>query len=487
MQIYHNLKLDFNIFIFLVVASVYFRETGSSFVHNYIEETLKTPVKFECDVLVAGGGTAGTVAALAAARNGAKTVLIERHGHLGGSMINGAGPLHSFFNLYKAFPATGKIQVVRGIPDEIVNRLIKAGGCLGHLEQEIGFEYDSIATIIDWEIYKQVIFEMMREAGVKLLLHTLIADTIVENGAVKGIIVESKSGREAILAKTVIDATGDADVSFRAGAKCTNMFPDGHVGMPFGMSGVDIPKAVEYFKDQGLIYSLIHSDKGSDYDNIVRVGFHLKQVPAFTEFMEKSGMWGPLTVARHEGDFSFINTTNMKPLDAIDIEEITRAEVELRDQVMTMAGMLKKHIPGFARAYVTWTPVHFGVRRTRIVECEHDISIDEIINAERFHDEVALYGFHDLAPRIIIKDGKFFGIPYRALLPKKIENLLVAGRLITSNWEAHMSTRNTVSCMAQGQAAGTAAALASKSGVSPRMLDTDLVRNKLREQGAFLG
>jgi ribulose 1,5-bisphosphate synthetase/thiazole synthase len=441
----------------------------------------------ECDVLVAGGGTAGTVAALAAAANGAKTVLIERHGHLGGSMINGAGPLHSFFNLYKAFPQTGKIQVVRGLPDQIVNRLIRVGGCLGHLEQEIGFEYDSVATIIDWEIYKQVIFEMMREAGVKLMLHTLIADTIVENGTVKGVIVESKSGREAVLAKTVIDATGDADVSYRAGAKCANMFPDAHVGMPFGMAGADIPKACAFFAEKGIIYSMIHSDKGSDYDNVVRVGFHLKELPEFKDFMEKAGMWGPLTVARHEGDFSFINTTNIKPLDAINIDEITRAEIELRGQVMAMAGMLKKYVPGFERAYVNWTPVHFGVRRTRIVECEHDITIEEIINAQRFSDEVALYGFHDLAPRIVIKDGKFYGIPYRALLPKNVENLLVAGRLITSNWEAHMSTRNTVSCMAQGQAVGVAAALAAKSGTSPRKIDVRALQDKLREQGVFLG
>ena len=453
---------------------------------NFITESRKTPITDEYDVLVAGGGTAGTIAALAAARNGARTLIIERHGHLGGSMINGAGPLHSFFNLYKAFPETGKIQVVRGIPDELIRRLTQAGGCMGHLEQEIGFEYDSVATIIDWEIYKHVIFNMMQESGVKLMLHTFVTDVIKEENSVKGVIVESKSGREAILAKTVVDCTGDADVAFRSGVECPNTYPDGHVGMPFGMTGVDIPKAAAYLEKQGVIYSMIHADKGSSYDNIVRMGFHLNKLPEFTEYMNKSGLWGPLTLARHENEFSFINTTNIKPLDAVDIHEITRAEIELRAQVMAMAELLRRHVPGFKNGYISWTPVHFGVRRSRIVSCDYDISIDDIVNARRFADEVAVYGFHDCAPRIIIKDGKYYGIPYRALLPKGVENLIVAGRLITSNWEAHMSTRNTVSCMAQGQAAGTAAALAAQNGKPPRDLDTEDLRTVLREQGVFL-
>ncbi len=404
----------------------------------------------ECDVLVAGGGTAGTIAAIAAARNGARTVLIERHGHLGGSMVNGAGPLHSFFNLYKAFPETGKIQVVRGIADELIQRLTEAGGCMGHLEQEIGFNYDSVATIIDWEIYKQVIFEMMTEANVHMRLHTWISDVVKEDNELQGLIVESKSGREAILAKIVIDATGDADVAYLSGAECTNMFPDGHVGMPFGMSNVDIPKAYKYITEQNIVYSMIHADKDSDYDNIARIGFHLNKLPAFKEFMQSSGLWGPLTLSRHEGDFSFINTTNIKPLDAVNVEEITRAEVELRSQVMKMASLLKENIPGFEHAYVSWTPVHFGVRRTRIVTCEYDISLEEIINGQRLMMRLL---YMDSMTWLQRSSSKMESITVYPIVPyflKNVENLLVAGRLITSNWEAHMSTRNTVSCMAQG-------------------------------------
>lgn len=451
-----------------------------------LEKEKTIPVRLECDVLIAGGGTAGMVAALAAARNGARTVIIERYGHLGGTMVNGAGPLHSFFNLYKAFPDAEKKQVVCGIAQEIVDRMVQVGGSFGHLEQEMGYRYDSTATLIDREIFKGVIFDMMEEAGVKVLLHTFVADVIKEGDAIKGLIIESKSGREACLAKVVIDASGDGDVAYKAGVPCINTYPDAHVGMPFGMANVDIRKAVEHLQEKGMITQIVHADKGSTEDNIVRVGFDLKKLEVFRDYMNQFGLWGPLTVSMHENDFSFINCTNIKPLDAIDIEEISRAEMVLRKQVVTMANLLKKNIPGFENAYISWTPIHFGVRRTRIVECEHDITIDEITNATRFDDDVAVYGFHDCAPRIMIKDGGVYGIPYRALLPKGVENLLVAGRLISSNWEAHMSTRNTVSCMAQGQAVGTAAALCAKSGINPRQLDIKLLQKTLKDQGVYL-
>jgi len=454
---------------------------------EFIEEKRAVHVKLECDVLIAGGGTSGVIAAIAAARNGANTVLVESKGFLGGTMIDGAGPLHSFFNMYKAFPGVGKKQLVRGIPQEIIDRMIAAGGSLGHIEAEKGFSYDSVITIIDSEIFKNVIFTMIQEANVKLMLHTLVVDVIKEGNAIKGLIIESKAGREALLSKVVIDTTGDADVAYKSGANCNNMFPDGHVGMPFGMANVDIMKFTDYLNKNDMVDHIIHANKGSDTDNVVRLGFSLNKIDAFKTDMEKHGMWGPLTVSRHEGDLSYINCTNIAPLDALNPDEITRAEIVLRGQVMTMSNLLKKHIPGFENAYLSWTPTHFGVRRTRIVECEHDLSIDEVLSGARFSDEIALYGFHDCAPRIMIKDGGAYGIPYRALLPKNIENLFVAGRMISSNWEAHMSTRNTVSCMAQGQAVGTAAALCCKTVSAPRNLDTDLLRKTLISDGVYLG
>ena len=256
---------------------------------------------------------------------------------------------------------------------------------------------------------------------------------------------------------------------------------------PIEVSNKDRIITKAFFGEKSMITQIVHAQKDDGTDDIVRLGFDLKKIPVFKEYMEKAGMWGPLTVSHHVRDIGYINTANIKPLDALDVEEISRAEVVLRGQVNAMSEMLKKHIPGFENAYLYWTPVHFGVRRTRIVECEYDISIDDVINGVKQKDEIARYGFHDMAPRIMIKDAGCYSIPYRALLPKRIENLLVAGRLITSNWEAHMSTRNTVSCMAQGQAAGTAAALCARDGVPPRGLNVAEFQKTLLAQGVYLG
>jgi 2-polyprenyl-6-methoxyphenol hydroxylase-like FAD-dependent oxidoreductase len=455
---------------------------------NFIEENLKTPVKYECDVIVAGGGTAGVVAALAAARNGAKTILLERNSFLGGSMLNGAGPLHSFFNLYKAFPGVEKVQVVRGIPQEIVDRMVAAGGSPGHLEQDKGGSYDSVITLIDWEIFKGVIFDMMEEAGVRMLLHVMAVETVREGNKVKGVIIEGKSGREAVLAKAVVDATGDGDVAARAGAKFIKMHGSTKIGMPFGMTNVDMPRLVKFLEEHEMVNQIVRADKdGSRIDDIIRLGFELKKIPLFREYMDKTGIWGPLGASLHEFNYNYINGTSLPNVDTTDTETLSKAEVTLRKQVMTLSKMLREHIPGFEKAYLTWTPVSVGVRYTRVIECGHDMSLDEIVNCARFDDEVMLYGFHDMAPRVMIKNGGYYGIPYRALIPNGVEGLLVAGRLITSTFEAHMSTRNTVSCMGQGQAAGTAAALAAKTGFSPRDLDVKLLRETLRSQNVFLG
>lgn len=248
---------------------------------------------------------------------------------------------------------------------------------MGHVEMEKGYKYDSVATIIDREVFKAVAFKMIKEAGINLLLHTLMVDVVKEGNALKGIVVESKSGREAILAKTTIDTTGDADVAFRAGVRCTIMKRS--AGMPFGMTNVDLKRAVEFFQEKDMLSELGHGDKGSDRDNIVRIGFELRKLEVFRKFMEKSAMWGPLTVSQHEDDLSFINTANTKPIDAVDVGEMTRAEMELRRQVMGPAELLKKHILGFERAYISWTPIQFGVRRSRILDCEYDLSLEEIV------------------------------------------------------------------------------------------------------------
>ncbi len=453
---------------------------------RFITEKLETPVRFEADTVVCGGGTAGVVAAIASARGGARTILVERYGFVGGTLLNGAGPIHSFFNLYKAFPGAKEQQVIKGIPQEIIDRMMELGASPGHLEQDKGGNYDSRITLIDWETYKDLALRMLEEAGVTILLHTMVVQAVVEDDRVKGIIIEGKSGREAILANTVIDTTGDGDVAALAGAPYIKKHDTTSVGYPFGMMNVDMPRLVEYLEKNDMVNQLIRADKGSDKDDVVRLGFELKKHPAFKEFMEKYGMWGPLGFSLHEYNYTYINSCNMRAVDATDTLILSDAEIKLRHQAMELASMLRKYIPGFENAYVYWTPVCAGVRYTRCIECEHDMTLDEIVNCARFEDEVMLYGFHDMAPRVVIKDAGWYGIPLRAFIPKKLDGLLVAGRMITSEFRAHMSTRNTGSCMAQGQAVGAAAAVAAREKTSVRKVSAGDVRALLEEQGVWL-
>ena len=194
---------------------------ASSRLPDYYEEPAKKLPARKFDVVVAGGGTAGVVAATAAARQGAKTMLIEAKGYPGGTVTEGGTALHSFYNLWKAFPGARKRQVVRGIPQEIIDRLMKAGGTSGHAEMAVAYDYDSVCTAIDTEIYKLAAFEMLAEAGVFVCVNTLLTGAIRDGSRIKGVITESRSGREAVWAASFVDCTAYGDLAARAGASYT--------------------------------------------------------------------------------------------------------------------------------------------------------------------------------------------------------------------------------------------------------------------------
>lgn len=212
---------------------------------NYYEEPIKRIPVRECDVVIAGGGTAGVVAALAAARQGAKTTLIEAKGYPGGIAVEGGTALHSFYNLWKVFPGVEKQQVVRGIPQEIIDRLAQVGGTSGHAEMTKGFDYDCICTAIDTELYKLVAFEMLEEAGVVIQVNTLLVGTIMETSAIKGIITESRSGREAVYARAFADCTGYGDLAAFAGAEFSEP-NDYAVANSIGVGGVSVEQYYEF-------------------------------------------------------------------------------------------------------------------------------------------------------------------------------------------------------------------------------------------------
>lgn len=417
----------------------------------------------------AGGGTTGVVAALASARQGAKTVLIESKGYPGGLVVEGGTALHSFYNLWKAFPGVEKRQVIKGIPQEIIDRLIEAGGTSGHAEMLKGYDYDSVCTAIDTEIYKRVAFEMMDEAGVQVCVNTMVTQAIVEDGTIKGVIAESHGGREVVLAKAYVDCTGYGDLAAHAGADYSepNDYP---VANSIGVGGVNVEKYHEFLEAHDAEAHYSEGWRSGEEGKIVRLQAHAGKLPeAFREGAKAIGMASVITTVQDDY-FMFLKLNYKMPKSPTDRDAAAAAELELRKRQAKAIELFREHVPGCEKAFIARSSPSLCIRRGRLITCDYDITREDVLEARHFEDDVMAYGFHDNAPRLKIKDGDTYGIPYRALLPVGVNNLLVAGMLITENHDAHMSTRNTVSCMAQGQATGTAAALCAEKDCDTRGL-----------------
>ena len=449
----------------------------------YEEPARKLPVR-EFDVVVAGAGTAGLVAALAAARQGAKTALIERKGYPGGTVTEGGTALHSFYNLWKAFPGVRKRQVVRGIPQEIIDRLAKAGGTSGHSEMTVGYDYDSICTAIDTEIYKLVTFEMLAEAGVFICVNTLLAGAIMDGRCIRGVIAESRSGREAFYARSFVDCTAYGDLAAFAGADYTEP-NDYAVANSIGVGNVDVEKYHEFIQSNDALTQYAEGVRDGKEGKIVRVHAHVRKLPAgFASEARKIGM-SPVTTTVHDNYFMFIKLNFKMSVSPTDRDAVATAELELRKRQAKAIELFRKYVPGCEKAFIARTSPSLCIRRGRRIACDYDITHEDVIGGVHFSDDIMAYGFHDSAPRLQVKDGGTYGIPYRALLPAKVDNLLVAGMMITSDHRAHMSTRNTVSCMGQGQAAGTTAALCAARKCDTRDLPYSKLRAALEKGGVY--
>jgi hypothetical protein len=447
------------------------------------EPARKLPVR-RVDVVVAGGGTAGVVAALAAARQGAATVLIEAKGYPGGTVTEGGTALHSFFNLWKAFPGVEKRQVVRGIPQEIVDRLAKVGGTSGHAEALKGYDYDSICTAIDTELYKLVTFEMLDEAGVFVCVNTLAAGAVMEGKRVKAAIAESRSGREAFSAKAFVDCTAAGDLAAFAGAAYTE--PNDHpVANSIGLGNVNVEKYHEFLESHRAVTELAKGRRSGKDGQIVRLNGTTVNLPP--EFKDEAGKIGlaMTTTTVHDNYFMFIKLNFKMRTSPTSRDAVAKAELELRRRQARAVELFRKFVPGCENVFIARTSPRLCIRRGRVIACDYDITHEDVIEGRHFEDDVCAYGFHDMAPRFQVGNGGTYGIPYRALRVKGLDNLLAAGMMITSDFRAHMSTRNTVSCMAQGQAAGTAAALCAQKGCGTRDLPYRDLRQALEKGGVY--
>ena len=448
----------------------------------YREPEKKLPVK-RFDVVVAGGGTSGLFAAISAARLGVRTLLLESKGYCGGIAVEGGTAIHSFYNLYTAFPGVEKRNVVRGIPMEFMNRLTEMGGSSGYPEMEGGRGYDSVCTAVDPELYKLLAFRMLKEAGVHVALNTMVVGVIKDDTRVKGVITESHAGREAFMADSFIDSTGHGELCARAGAEY-EVPNDYYSANCFGLANASIDDYHAFLESHDAVGQVCRGPLRGEEGRLVRVGAERLMIPGLADKAKEIGVSMVTTTVR-DNYLMFVKCNYWVPGSVMDRDDISRAEVELRERMFRAAELYREYVPGFERAFIARTSPGLTIRRGRLIACDYDITHEDVVEGRHSEDDTFVYGFHDMAPRLQIKDGGTYGIPYRALLVKGVDNLYATGMMITSDHRAHMSTRNTVCCMGQGQAAGTAAALCAKMNLDSRGLPYDRLRETLKENKVY--
>ena len=410
---------------------------------TYLEPAREVPIARDVDVIIVGGGPAGLVAAIASARNGAKTVLVERFGYLGGTAT---ASLMACINGFRNQVEPDATQTVRGIAEEIVLGLKEIGGLGKSPYPQKAYPTEpgqlEYSYAIDTENFKFLCLKLCIDAQVDILFHTWFSAPIVEDGTLRGVIVENKSGRQALMARVVVDASGDGDVAARAGA-------------PFWQTRKDEAPRL----NDSLMYR-------------IEFGLDRPEGTFACDFGSNSVVWGP----------------GIGPIDGTNADELSQAEISARLRVFEDFAAKQAQHAELAGSRVVETPPLIGIRQTRFIEGEYKLTADDAISGRRFDDVVAIsscpiihfYGYR----RYLEHEG--YDIPYRCLVPLGIENLLVAGRCISSEQEPYESHRAMVPIMAIGQAAGTAAALSARSEVKPRDLNVVTLQDMLIGQGAEL-
>lgn len=442
------------------------------------------------DVVVVGGGPAGAVAAIAAARQGASTLLVERYGYLGGMLTTaGVGPQMTFH--------AGDTQVVRGIPEEIVSRLKELNLSPGHMEDYVG--YCSTITPFDAEGMKYVLETMAQEAGVTLLYHTVFTGCTVTDGKIESIRLYAKQGYFDVKAKVFLDCTADADLATEAGISSVYGRESDHLAQPMTMNvkvgNVDRDRLIDY----------VRSDRN---DMLQTMTFdELRRLP-------RTGMAGAYKLIRKakeqdefhvDRDLAFcletntpgefiLNMSRVIKKSAVNSFELTEAEIEGRRQAREIVAFMRKNIPGFEECRLISTGPQIGIRESRKINGKYKLTGEDLLGNKMFADAIAMGGYpidihspdSEGMQHRHLKPGSWYSIPYGSLVTEKIENLLVAGRCISVTHEACAAIRVTPIVMAIGQAAGCAAALSVSHGQNANQLDTELLRKNLKAQGVFL-
>ncbi len=449
-------------------------------------------VAAHADVLVVGGGPAGLGAALGAAAAGARVVLAERYGFLGGNAtVSLVMPLMSFHTQRQSPPPPGDDSrlmptdhgpgdpVVAGVLQELLARLVAVGGAVAP-SQETGY-----TVPFDPEAYKLVMLDLLDDAGVEFLFHALASGVVVEDG-VPGVVFETKSGPLVAQAAIVVDCTGDGDVAAVAGAPFeVGREEDGLVQpmtLMFRMVEFERPEFAAYVRENPDQWRGVHG-----LWDLVAKATEARELELPREDIL-------FFATPHEGEIS-VNTTRVGGVLATDVWDLSFAEWQTHRQMRQIAEFLRRYVPGFARAYVAQSGVSVGVRETRRIVGEYQLTAEDVLAARKFPDVIARgsYPIDIHNPKgtgtVLQKlpPGEAYDIPLRCLMPQGIDWLLVAGRCMSGTHEAHSSYRVTPIAMATGQAAGVCAALGARAGTPPKRLDVEAVQRELIRQGANLG
>lgn len=440
------------------------------------------------DIMVVGGGMAGCASAIEAARSGRKTLLLERYGFLGGSAT--AALVNPFMS---RSTSDGKL-LVTGVFDEIVGRLSDAGGLLGNT--------------FDAEAMKFVLQEMVIESGARLRLHTLFDGA---EHTQEGIIVrtKSKSGMEEFDCRRLIDCSGDADAAAALGARFEKGNEDGltqATTLMFDVGGVDPVKALEYVRDHPDQMRFPNLSPDADLDKLAE---GLISVAGYYDLVAEARRKGEYSapgdlvfyIGRPHGGQVTFNTTHIGDVDGTNADDLTCAEIEGRRQMMSIVSFVRNYVPGFENAYLLQSAPQIGVRETRRIVGEYVFSEDDVAHARKFDDAICRLAYpvdvhsgrgegytreEERSSPVAPPPGDWYEIPYRCLVPVDTDNLLVAGRCVSSTQAGNGAIRIMPACAAMGEAAGVAAAMSIIQNVPLRHIDTQALRQELRNRGALV-